>query len=366
MTRRTMRGAMHKRLDRVRLWMEEKNIDAVLISNAQNIYYLSGFSGGEDGLLLIDRQCHYVLTDSRYHEQCRLECPGAVIWDNRKGNLFDALAEHSGKYRRIAAETHHISHDSFTRLQVVLGGELLSLQEYIESLRRIKDDNELERLRTSGRIGDQALDRVVKGLRTETTEREIAANLALQMKKLGCSGESFDTIVLFGPGAALPHGRPGDSQPVPGGPALFDFGGYFQHYTADMSRTFAFRKADPIFRDRYQAVLEAQQAGLEQVKAGVHARQIHLAVVRTLARYGLDQYFVHSTGHGIGLDIHEQPRISDKSTDILERGMVVTIEPGVYLPGWGGIRIEDSVIVEDRGCERITLSGKELVIITEG
>lgn len=357
---------MESRLARVRLWMEEENIDAMVVSKPQNIFYLSGFTGGSDGMLIVDHQRHYLLTDSRYFEQVRQECPEAVLWENRRPDLITALAEHAGPYRCVAVESNHLSHDAFLKMQAALPGKLTPAQGYIEKLRAIKDPAELEMIRNSGQIGDQALQATIARLQSGSSETETAAFLVYQMKKRGCSGESFDTIVLFGPRSALPHGRPGEVRLTAGTLALFDFGGYYRQYTADMSRTFACASASPIFRDRYAAVAEAQEAGLAAVRAGVEARQVHQVVVKTLARYELDRYFVHSTGHGIGLEIHEEPRLSDKSAAVLHAGMVVTVEPGIYIPGWGGIRIEDSVIVNDQGCERITLFDKQLIIITEG
>ncbi len=346
--------------------MEDRQFDAIVISKPENIYYACGFAGGEDGLLVIDSSSHYVLTDSRYFEQLKSECPDAELWENDARDLGQSLQARMRKYGRIALETHYISHDFYQSLNASLDGRLVSAGQLVESIRIVKDVDELELLRASGRAGDLALEDTISGLKIAATEIETAARLKYHLQRHGCTGESFDSIVLFGANSALPHGQPGADQLGIGQAVLFDFGGFYKHYTADMSRTFFCGSREYRFDECYKAVLEAQETGISLIRSGITAGRLHEQVKAVLARYDLDRFFIHGTGHGIGLEIHESPRIGQNSDSILESNMVVTVEPGIYIPGWGGIRIEDSVIVKDNGCEIITCSQKDLKYLAEG
>jgi Xaa-Pro aminopeptidase len=233
----------------------------------------------------------------------------------------------------------------------------------IERLRMVKGEPELELLREAARIGDRVFSRICAEIRVGQSEKQIANRIAYLLKEEGCSQESFPTIAVSGENAALPHGQPGERLILAGDMLTLDFGGFYQGYAGDMTRTVVLGQAAPDLVDVYSKVLKVQQLGVSMVRAGISGRQVDEEVRGTLADYGLDQYFQHGTGHGVGLEIHESPTLSRWYDDLLVPNMVVTVEPGIYIPGWGGVRIEDTVIVKEGGCEVITHSPKDLLII---
>lgn len=337
-------------------------MDAFIISKAENIRYLSGFTGGTDAVLLISRESNYLITDSRYIEQAGRESPE---WELclEKPPETKMIEKLGSPYQKIGFEPHAVSYQDYLELTRSLSGELMPLSAVVEDMRKVKEEEELQCLKNAAAAGGQVFSKVCTLIQPGLSERHIAAQIGFYLREYGCDKESFDTISLSGKNAAMPHGMPGDSKLAPGDMLTLDFGGFYQGYAGDMTRTVAVSKADQSLVDRYQAVLEAQKRGVAMVKAGVSCREIDLAVRASLKEYKLDQHFSHGLGHGVGLEIHESPRVSFRSDEILEENMVITIEPGIYIPGWGGIRIEDTVIVKERGCEIITDSDKELLII---
>lgn len=342
--------------------MENNNMDAFLVTKAENIHYLSGFTGGSDAKLLISAHKAFILTDSRYFEQVARECPHWELVEEKPPD-FKKFIELSSKYKRIAVEGHNITHQFYCELNRRIWSEICSVADVIEDMRIIKDEQELALLRKTASISDEVFDEILKTIQPGISERLIASKIAYLLKIKGCDKESFDTIAVSGENAALPHGHPGDKLLVPGDMITMDYGGFYKGYAGDMTRTVAVSEASQQLRDNYQAVLEAQQLGVSMVKADVSCRDIDQAVRNCLKKYKLDMYFQHGTGHGVGLEIHEQPRVSFSSDTVLAENMVVTVEPGIYIPGWGGIRIEDTVIVKKGGCEIITHSDKSLLIV---
>lgn len=351
-----------ERLAKLRRCMENKQIDAFLVSKPENVRYLSGFTGGSDAQLLISARDNFLITDSRYREQVSRECAGWQYMEEKPPG-FQKLQEASQAYKRIGVESHYITHQYFLDLEQKLDAAIIALTDLVEDLRLCKDEKELNCLRQAARIGDAVFTDITAYIRAGQSEMQVANQIVYLLKEKGCSKESFDTIVVSAENAALPHGQPGSRIIRTGDMVTLDFGGFYQGYAGDMTRTVAINMADHIFRDRYLKLLEAQQTGVTMVRAGVRAQEIDQAVRNCLKKYDLDQYFLHSTGHGLGLEIHEQPRVSPLSETVLQENMVITIEPGIYIPGWGGIRIEDSVIVKDGGCERLTHADKNLLII---
>ncbi len=355
---RVIRG----RINKLRSFMDDNGLDAFLVSKPENIMYLSGFSGGSDARLLVSADQQYILTDARYFEQVKRESPEWELIEESTSTL-DSLASICDKYNSLAVESHYLSYDGFGFLINKLKAELFPLANVIEQFRVLKEPGELNLLRNAARIGDAVFARICSDIRVGLSERHIANRIAYYLKEGGCSRESFDTIAVAGENAALPHGQPGDRLLQRGDMLTMDFGGFYRSYAGDMTRTVAVGEASGKLREIYQQVLEVQQLGLSLVQAGASCREIDRKVRKGLETYGLDLYFQHGTGHGVGLEIHELPRISKNSDNILQENMVITIEPGVYIPGWGGIRIEDTIIVKDGGCEIITLSDKGLLII---
>jgi Xaa-Pro aminopeptidase len=345
--------------------MHACRLDAVLISKAENIRYLSGFTAGNDAVLLISDEDQFLFTDSRYTQQVQRESPG---WELKleKPPLRRELFNVSQRYAYIGFESQVMSYNDYSQLSHKLSARLIPLPGLVENLRLTKEEEELERLRQAAHTGDLVFDKICGLIQPGISERHIANQIGYCLREYGCDKESFDTISVSGPNAALPHGQPGGRLLQPGDMLTMDYGGFYQGYASDMTRTIAVARAEPLFRDRYEAVLEAQMAGVSMVQAGVSCRAVDQAVRACLSRHGLEEFFIHGTGHGLGLEIHEPPRVSSQSSEILKENMVITIEPGIYISGWGGIRIEDTVIVKQGGCEIITHSDKNLLIIDGG
>lgn len=353
---------MNQRVDRLLEAMNRLGLAALLVNKGENIRYLSGFSGGSDASLLITPARCDIFTDPRYFQQVQIECPGWKLVGEKPGG-HDRLAEHCAGCEFIGFESHAISHRQFLELETLLGKRLVAQSDIVEQLRMIKDEAELDKLRQAARIGDEVFSTLCSVVGTGMTEKQVAAEIDYLLRQKGCDKESFDTIAVAGENAALPHGHPGTRRLKNGDMLTLDFGGFYQGYAGDMTRTVVMKKASAKLHTRYDLLLQAQVKALSLVKSGVSCREIDQAVRDHLKEYDLDSYFVHSTGHGVGLEIHELPRVSIHSVGILAENMVITIEPGIYFPDWGGIRIEDTVIVKDEGCEIITRSDKNLIII---
>lgn len=353
---------IEKRLDKLRHLLKEQQLDAILISKAENIYYLSGFTGGEDGRLLVNNRQAYILTDSRYFEQVQTECAGWTLVEERPGTL-SALSSLCEAVGRFGFEAHHLSYQQFRSLDESLSSELIPVDNLVEGLRAIKDPLEIECLRQASRVNDEVFQEILASLKPGLSEEAIARKICFLLREKGCTKESFDTIVLAGENCALPHGRPGPRILKDGDMLTLDFGGFYRHYSGDMTRTVAIGQASSRLHEMYSLVLLAQESALNQVKAGATARQVDRAAREVFRQAGMEKYFIHSTGHGLGLEVHENPSLSQRSEAALSENMVVTVEPGLYIPGWGGIRIEDVVLVKHHGCEIITRSEKGLLIV---
>jgi len=342
--------------------MEENGEDAFLVSKPENIRYLSAFSGGSDARLLVSSSEKYIFTDGRYLEQVKRECPD---WElvRVNGAGLDSLASICDKYNSLLVESNHITYELYSQLAAGLKPQLVPTGNVIEILRAVKDSQELDLLKQAAKIGDIVFTRICEEIRVGISEKYLANRIAYILREEGCSGESFATIAVAGENAALPHGQPGDRPLQRGDMLTMDFGGFYQGYAGDMTRTVVIGEAAPKLHDIYHQVLEAQELGVAAITAGAGCREVDRQVRQKLETFGLAEYFLHGTGHGVGLEIHEIPGLSTRSDAILEENMVVTVEPGVYIPGWGGIRIEDTVIVKNGGCEIITRSDKGLLII---
>lgn len=352
---------MEQRIKHLRERMEQLKLEALIVDRAENIYYLSGFTGGEDAYLLVSAQDTLIFTDSRYTEQVKKESPAWTLAE-QKPPLLPGLTDRARHYHRLGVEDT-VTYRFFQQLKQKLGESLLPVPGLVEELRMIKDEQELACLRNAAGIGSEVFAQLLAFIKPGRNESELANRIIWKLRAGGCSKESFDPIAVAGPNAALPHGQPGERILQEGDMLTLDFGGYYQGYAGDMTRTVAVGKADSRLRDLYGRVLEAQQHGVDLVRAGMPCADLDHEVRRCLKKYDLDSYFGHGTGHGLGLNVHEPPTVSPRSDQVLKANMVITIEPGVYMPGWGGIRIEDSVIVKDNGCEVITHAPKQLIII---
>jgi len=343
--------------------------DALLVSHLSNIRYLCGFTGSA-GLLLVDEKGSTFFSDVRYDTQAHEEVNGAKIVITRKAPL-EAVGEFLAKRRKrsrrqiIGVESDHVTLSEKKRLtQSRLSGVLFKdAPPMVERFRMIKDDDEIAKIRSAVHLGAKIYDRALEVLRPGIKEVEVAAEMELAARRGGAEAMSFETIIASGPRSALPHGR-ASSQPIaPEAFVVCDFGVILSSYCSDQTRTVWVGTPSDDARQAYEAVREAQQTAIEAVRAGVKAGEVDAAARSSLRKAGFGRYFTHSTGHGVGLEIHEGPRIGDGQREVLQQGMVITIEPGVYFPGKWGIRIEDMVVVTAGGCEVLTPTKKHFVAI---
>ena len=341
--------------------------DALLVTSLTNIRYLTGFTGSA-GMLFVLADGAVLITDGRYERQAadQVEAAGAGV----EVSVAPAVGQREraaklvGRYGvgRLALEAAHVSwarQRSFAA-EWVPSTERVATTGLVEQLRMVKDDAELERLDAAAAIADAALAEVRSHLGDGLTEAEFGRRLDFQMREMGANGPSFETIVASGPNGAKPHHRPSDRVIGRDEPVVLDFGALFDGYCSDMTRTvWVDRIADAELRRAYRVVRESQAAGVAAVRAGATCADVDRACREVIADAGWADRFVHGTGHGVGLDIHEAPSVAATSTDTLVAGHVVTVEPGVYLPGLGGVRIEDTVVVTGDGCRPLTSTAKD-------
>ncbi|HET9692605.1 MAG TPA: aminopeptidase P family protein [Acidimicrobiales bacterium] len=343
------------------------DLDALVVTSATNIRYLTGFTGSAGVLFVLPAEL-VLLTDGRYATQAPEQLAAAGV--EATVEIAPAV-DHPGRARtitgglagRLGLEAAHVSWSRQIEMadRWFTGVGLVATTGVVEGLRRAKDAGELDRLAAAAAIADAALAQVRPMLDERPRERDVASALDAAMRAGGAAGPSFETIVASGPNGAKPHHRAGTRHIEPGEPVVVDFGAVVDGYCSDMTRTLwsgDLRDAD--LRRAVQVVHAAQAAGVTAVAAGVAAADVDAACRTRIGDAGWADRFVHGTGHGVGLDIHEAPSVAATSTDTLAAGQVVTVEPGVYLPGVGGVRIEDTVVVTAAGCATITLSQKDL------
>ena len=341
-----------------------RKLDALLVSFSANLRYLTGFTGS-NGNLLVTRGQAILFTDPRYQIQAGQEvtCPVKIA----KGPLVLEIAAAIAKMRlrRIGYEPPRMTCDWFDSLNARLPwkASLQPVLGWIEELRTIKSQPESELIRRSVETNSRAFEQTVARVRAGMKEQDLAAELEYRMRRLGAEKPAFDTIVAAGARSALPHAQPTQARLRTGGLVVVDMGAIQDGYCSDMTRMLFLGAPAARVKRTYRAVLEAQLAAIDAVRAGVTTAHVDRQARRVLKTYGLERAFVHSTGHGLGLEIHEPPRIGKRDKGRLQAGMAVTIEPGVYLEGFGGIRIEDTVVVTASGCEILTPTNKELRVV---
>lgn len=357
MDRVARRQALARRLDAL-------GVDAFLSTSLPNVRYLSGYSGS-NGQVLVAAEGDRFFTDGRYIEQSRLEVPDMerVIYGGAL-SLSSVLKEalKSLGVSRVGFESAHMTVDSAERLRVSVG-ELVPCADEVGRLRWVKDDEELAMIVEAQRVSDEALAVILPTLVESETERRVATRLERCMIDLGAEGLAFDTIVAFGEQAAEPHHQPNDRALQRGDIVKVDFGARWEGYHADMTRTVAFGDPGSHMKDVYEVVRRSQQAGIEAVRAGARGMDVDAVSRGVISEAGLGDSFTHGLGHGVGLEIHEGPTLAATIEEEIPAGAVVTVEPGIYLPGEGGVRIEDMVVVTADGCRVLPTTGKELVIL---
>lgn len=344
--------------------LAELKVEALLVTSRSNVRYLSGFTGSNGWLLLFASADAVFYTDPRYTVQasqqvsCRVRVAKKLISDEVMKEV------RRRRVRRVGVEQDSLTIGRFEALTKMLpaGARLVPVADSVALRRMVKDEEELALIRASVQANSLAFDAAARNLKPGMSEMAFAAEIDYQNRRMGAEGLAFDTIVASGKRAALPHARPG-RHPIEPGMVLVDMGAFRDGYASDMTRMLHLGKAGSSYRRAYKAVLEAQLAAIDAVRAGVSAGRVDRAARDVLKGYGIEKEFVHSTGHGLGLDIHEAPRLGRREKTKLREGMAVTIEPGIYREGWGGIRIEDTILVTRNGCEILTPTPKTLIEI---
>jgi Xaa-Pro aminopeptidase len=361
-----MENSFAGRLQRVRVALEIAGADTLLESHPANVYYLSGFTG-DSGILLVQPTSVALFTDGRFTTQAKQESPGVRTHIQRGGPLVASIGAYLRRKNRIrvAISPSRLSLANWTILKKAAGKGVrwLTSDSIVDRLRAVKDTAEIDRIRDAARVGSEVMEETIRLVRPGVTELDLAAEIVYRMRRKGASGESFEAIVAAGSRSALPHARPTARQIGRNELVVLDLGAILRRYCSDLTRTVYVGRAPARVRRWYQAVLEAQSAARAEVRAGVTTGGVDAAARGLLQRKGLGRYFVHSTGHGIGLEIHEDPRLARGQKALLEAGNVITLEPGVYIEGAGGIRIEDDVLVTPRGAEVLTTASREFLEI---
>lgn len=353
--------AYQSRLARLRSLFIPNEIQALVLFDINNIRYLTGFTGS-DGVLVIRPQTATLLVDGRYLTQAREEVQvvDSCLYRDKVDGIESVLAASAGE--TIGFEASAVSYEFYMKLSGRLQ-KLKPLSSELTSIRVIKDAEEISCIRSAAGLAGRVLEAASQAIRPGIKEREIALEIEFGAKRAGAERMAFETIVASGAKSALPHAQPGLKILECGDLIVVDYGIVIDGYCSDETCTFCLGFADDRKRDVYSKVKEAHDRALEAVKSGVMCRQIDRIARSVLGKFGLDVYFSHGTGHGVGLEVHESPRISAESDTVLEEGMVVTIEPGVYIPGEWGIRIEDTVLVLKDGFEILTKMPKDLIIL---
>ena len=336
------------RLTKIRRQLRRQNLDVMLISNSANVTYLTGFLGDDSWALLTGRAV-YLITDSRYTEQARAQCGGCKIIE-RTESMTRTVAQLPAKLSSIKsiAIENSVSLAQWKALRKNVKRRIRPVANLIEYIRRAKDDNEIKAIKRAARVAAQALTAALRYMKPGVTEIALAGRIELEIRRLG-AGRSFETIVAFGANASSPHHSSSKRKLKKNDTVLIDFGAKVNGYCCDLTRCFTVGRINKRYAKAYQAVEQAQKAAIEKIKAGVDVREVDEAARKVIRRYGFKPHG-HGTGHGLGLEVHELPIVGPKSTGRLQAGDVITIEPGIYIPGKLGVRIEDDILVTETGC----------------
>ncbi len=360
-----------ERINRLNEILKKDGLDAFFIKGGVNIRYLTGYTGDDAFLLICPYGKDIFITDFRYIEQAQKECGSClgleIIRSGKEGNtalkIIEAEAAARG-LKKIGFEEEGISYGFYQKLKAaLLGAELIPKFGCIEELRQIKDKGEEESLKKAAKIADKALEAVLPKIVPGISEIRLEAILNYELTSHGSRGQAFPPIIASGLNGSLCHNKPSLKKLAKGEFITLDFGAVYNGYRSDMTRTFILGSPDNKQKRVYQIVLNAQEEALSRLKAGVLCSDLDKTARDIIIGQGFGEYFGHSLGHGIGLDIHEKPNLSPANNEPLIKGQVVTVEPGIYIPNWGGVRIENSVIVKAEGGETITHFPRELIIL---
>ena len=344
---------MNKRLQKLRAALKQKGLEGLLVTQGANVRYLSSFDGGSDGYLIITSKKAILATDSRYWEQAEIEAPEFELFKT-KGSYTEWFPDLLGKLRieslgfegvNVTFEYHRTLKSALKKEQVAV--KLVSITGLVETIRMVKEPAEIALMKKAAEITDAVFMSVAPELKAGMTELQIAWALEKAFHENGSEGLAFPTIVGSGPNAALPHAKPSGRTVKEGETIVIDMGGKYQGYDNDITRTICLGKADGKLKEVYNVVLEAQQTAVKQIRAGMTGKEADSIAREIIIKAGYGETFGHSLGHGVGFQEHEQPYLSASSKQKLSDGMVFTVEPGIYLTGWGGVRIEDTVMMEN-------------------
>ena len=353
-----------RRIALLRDHMRRQGLDAFVVSSLFNIRFLTGFTGSY-GLCVVGRKDLFFVTDSRYSLQAREEVRGCRPIITTRG-LYEALDAHRllRGCRTVGFEADVVTYAQYRVMRRGrIGESFIPLRDVVESIALVKEKKELECIREAVRISDHTFDEILPSIRPGVTELEVAAEISYCHKKLGAQGDAFDPIVASGERGAFPHARASAKKIKNREMVVLDFGCTFGGYHSDITRTLAIGSVPPKARRIYQTVLDAQLEAIGAARGGMIARDLDAVARGRIAKEGYGEYFTHSLGHGLGMRLHERPRVSSLSKEPLNGGMVITIEPGVYLPGFGGVRIEDDVLLTSGGCEVLNRAPKQFMIV---
>lgn len=352
------------RVIRLREALELQNLEAILITGEVNRRYLTGFTGSS-GYVLITGQRAYLLTDFRYMVQASEQAVGFEIVEHA-ASVTDTLKEllQAGQISRLGFEEENVMYSTYRNYETELSPcQLIPVAGLVEGLRVFKDDEELAIMKQAADLADRTFHHMLGILRPGVTELDMALELEVFMRKNGATSSSFETIIASGERSALPHGVASERVIKGNEFVKMDFGALLNGYCSDITRTVVLGTPSDKHREIYDIVLEAQLHTLEFLRPGMTGREADALARDVITRYGYGDQFGHSTGHGLGMEVHEAPRLSKLSDTVLQPGMVVTVEPGIYLPGFGGVRIEDDVVITENGIRRLTESTKDFTVI---
>lgn len=351
------------KLKKLRQALQQADLPALLVTSAHSRRYLTGFTGTA-GVAVITANEAFFITDFRYTEQANDQIEGYEIIE-QKTTLIEAVAQlvEDKQLTKLGFEQDAMTYAEYDRYANALKAELVPTSGLVEKIRLIKTEDELTIIKQACKIADDAYEHILTFIKPGMTELEVSNELEFFMRKQGATSSSFDIIVASGTRSALPHGVATDKVIESGDFVTLDFGAYYNGYVSDVTRTLAVGEPSDKLKEIYQVVLDSQLLALEKIKPGMTGKEADAISRDYIASKGYGEAFGHSLGHGIGLEVHEGPGLSSRSDVVLEPGMVITIEPGIYLPGIGGVRIEDDALVTETGVEKLTHTSKELVIL---
>ncbi|MGF7030337.1 Xaa-Pro aminopeptidase [Paenibacillus mucilaginosus] len=353
------------RVHRLRELLDEKGIPALFITNATNRTYMTGFTGSS-GYVLITASRAVLLTDFRYMTQAPQQAPGYEVVEHAPKvaeTVKDILAREG--ITRLGFEASDLSFSAYRSYAEGLSPvELLPTEGLVETLRMVKDEGELAVMQEAADLADRTFTHILDFLKPGVKELDIALEIEMFVRRNGAASTSFETIVASGERSALPHGKASEKLIGNNEFVKLDYGAYYKGYCSDITRTVVLGTPSDKHREIYGIVLEAQMAALEAIRPGMTGREADAVARDIITKYGYGDHFGHGLGHGLGMEVHESPRLSKLGDTVLKPGMTVTVEPGIYLPGFGGVRIEDDIVITDQGNRRLTHSGKDLIVLS--